>query len=927
MSAISGYISQIQNAVYGEQVRGAIVSALEQCYSDVSSPSLQTEAFQTALNAAYAGGILDIQTVTQISAMTNQNIIYRYNGTEAGKQKGLYYYSALSSAWVLIGSEIQSVANAAQMTDTSALYKFTGTAAGMVTGAIYAYNGSAWLPIGSGLMEAATAAQMTNTAAIYKYTGTESGYTTNALYYYNGLNWTPVSPTPDVNLAESGKPADAKATGAAIDTLQDEIDEINDTLESTGGLSLPKLNIFGDFSQMTAEKNEVNYYYHWMDGEDLRAGYVAAKWQGDSSTMLPKKNYTLKFYFDSAYHRKDKTGFFDLGKESKWVTKANYIDPTQARNVVSARLWGDVVKSRKTAPPTELINAPNYGATNGYPIEIYNNGEYLGIYTLIIPKDDWMLGMDEDNPLHCMLQGATNSTSADQNYATDFRTASLSGWDTEIGTLSTEMGNKFKALISFVMDSTDTVFHDELNNVLDVESAIDYYIFMLFIGAIDSAAKNLAMATYNGGDKWYCTYWDMDSTYGMDWNGGRLLSPLIQFPGDFGGNSLLWERLSSVFAAEIEARYIELRETVLSVDFCKKNFGVFFDMIGKENYKKDAVRWPAIPTINTDQTQFIPAWIAARANYLDPIIAPGMVVECTGLTLDKSTITFNDAHFEEITATKTPANSTQKITWSSSNNSVVRVAGGRLMPIAAGSAIITATCGEHSATCSITVNDISEEIEWSAAAQFAFDENGDVVPGTNYVQTNEFAGDIGNSLFASIDTNYTFPTFAVYDNKGRFSNLYGGNTNKVFLNLPGHSSKLSIHPKDATTTTPSAALRRVDVDWLASSIAITPNGLNGFVGNYAAGNQIISARPVLVEPEAVYMLSTDISSNSFLTVALFTKEGEFIGMQGGAVYSNNIPVLIPDDCYYVMLGVRANGSLDTFTQQNEIAQRLTFVKM
>lgn len=213
MSAISGFINTIRNAVYGEQVRGAIISALEACYSDVNAPSLQTAAFTAALNTAYAGGILDIQTVTQISSMTNQQIIYRYNGTQAGYQKGLYYYSALSSSWVLIGSEIHSVSLSSQMTDTNAIYKYTGTQTGMVQNSLYCYNGTAWVPIGSGVLTASTAAQMTNEGAIYKYTGSEAGYVTNALYYHNGTAWVPVSAPTDYTMEAGGTPADARAIG------------------------------------------------------------------------------------------------------------------------------------------------------------------------------------------------------------------------------------------------------------------------------------------------------------------------------------------------------------------------------------------------------------------------------------------------------------------------------------------------------------------------------------------------------------------------------------------------------------------------------------------------------------------------------------------------------------------------------------------
>lgn len=169
-SAISGYIATIRNAVYGEQVRGAIANALEACYSDVENPDLQSAAFLEAIEEAYENGVLDIIEVTQVSAMTNENIIYRYMGTETG-------YTANT---------------------------------------LYFHNGSAWVPIGSGVRTVATASLMTDTGAIYKYTGTETGYVQNALYYHNGTTWVPVAPLTDKTLSVSGSPADAEATGDKI---------------------------------------------------------------------------------------------------------------------------------------------------------------------------------------------------------------------------------------------------------------------------------------------------------------------------------------------------------------------------------------------------------------------------------------------------------------------------------------------------------------------------------------------------------------------------------------------------------------------------------------------------------------------------------------------------------------------------------------
>lgn len=190
MSAISGYLTSILNAVYGEQVRSAIVNAITQCYDDVTNPNLNTEAFSTAIEAAYADGFLDIQEKSTIAGMTNEKIIYRY----------------------------------------------TGTAAGYVHNGLYYYDGSAWKPIGSGIQIASTAAGMTDTNAIYKYTGSETGYVTNGLYYYNGTAFVTIVDeiTTDTTLTVDGGVADAKAVGDRLDTIESSISDIEDALDGIG---------------------------------------------------------------------------------------------------------------------------------------------------------------------------------------------------------------------------------------------------------------------------------------------------------------------------------------------------------------------------------------------------------------------------------------------------------------------------------------------------------------------------------------------------------------------------------------------------------------------------------------------------------------------------------------------------------------------
>ena len=48
-------------------------------------------------------------------------------------------------------------------------------------------------------------------------------------------------------------------------------------------------------------------------------------------------------------------------------------------------------------------SSPNNGAIDGFPVEIYINDEFLGVYTWNIPKDAWMFDMDENNPNHLVV--------------------------------------------------------------------------------------------------------------------------------------------------------------------------------------------------------------------------------------------------------------------------------------------------------------------------------------------------------------------------------------------------------------------------------------------------------------------------------------------------------------------------------------------
>lgn len=89
------------------------------------------------------------------------------------------------------------------------------------------------------------------------------------------------------------------------------------------------------------------------------------------------------------------------------------------------------------------------------------------------------------------------------------------------------------------------------------------------------------------------------------------------------------------------------------------------------------------------------------ANKLDTVLFD--TIPCTGISLDNQTLSINFGSTGTLTATVTPANTTDQITWSSSDTSVAAVSNGVVAANDIGQATITATCGSYSATCTVTV--------------------------------------------------------------------------------------------------------------------------------------------------------------------------------------------------------------------------------
>lgn len=397
-------------------------------------------------------------------------------------------------------------------------------------------------------------------------------------------------------------------------------------------IHISRLYMYGDTAAMSKD-NTVTMRFRYIGAEDYindnlesgiresgkrRGGWVRVKWQGSSSVAFPKKNYTLAFYQDEYGGKKRSIPFRDKwGAQSKYNAKANFIDPTQCRNVVAAKLWGECVRSRN--PDSEsyirMHALPNAGAVDGYPMLVFINDKYQGIYTMNIPKSDWMFGMEDGVGENTVLCGERYNSSTEF-----YGPPAVDGtdWDYEVEPADKSwVQASFAAIYAAISmpESSETEKDAKkaaLEKCVDIYSVMDYDIFLETLGLTDNTGKNQLMATYDGA-RWIMSAYDMDTAFGNHWSGAKY------WPADKNydlGNGLTWA-VRLLYPDKYAARKAELKNGCLSAsNILDKllNFGID---IPQEAYRAEAEIWPDMCGANANAMQQIVAFILRRGGQTD----------------------------------------------------------------------------------------------------------------------------------------------------------------------------------------------------------------------------------------------------------------------------------------------------------------------
>lgn len=405
-----------------------------------------------------------------------------------------------------------------------------------------------------------------------------------------------------------------------IKCKEESFERINATVD------LPQLYLDGDISLISKEYAcavEADY----SDGDNSFSSFATIKYQGHTSMTFDKKNFTIKFYKDNSVSQKNDISLNGWDATSKYCLKANYIDFSSARNIVSSNIWSDVVASRKNLD-INIAESEFYGGVDGYPVALFINNEYQGLYTFNIPKDEstYKIADSENEAMFIINSGTTEAanfraliTEAEKDF--DFE---LEYSYPEDAQWPYESMNK---LIDFVINNDGEDFRNGIEKHLDVDAAIDYLITAYALGVTDNFSKNMILITYDG-RKWIPNMYDLDTACGLVFDGTAYCKydfsvPFIAEDGKIssGTGNLLWDRILNNYTEEFKARYVELRKNILSTENMIKRYTDFINSVPTECYKNELKLYPDVPFGNINQVEQISSFMKSRCDHLDSVMA------------------------------------------------------------------------------------------------------------------------------------------------------------------------------------------------------------------------------------------------------------------------------------------------------------------
>ena len=389
---------------------------------------------------------------------------------------------------------------------------------------------------------------------------------------------------------------------------------------------------------------------------------AAFKYRGASSSNYPKRSYAIKLRDENGNSVDRK--LLGYRSDNNWILDAMYIDLACMRNRVATDLWNAFECKPYYADREKKVRT----GTRGKFVEVILNGQWWGLYCMTEKMDRKQLKLKKfvpaaqsttgKNEVHGVLYKSNQwtyevfmgheSNDDNDNKQVIYPHKKVSDYKNILGQ-ETWCEYEFKypdyedEAVEWrpLHDAANMVATSFILNIDSVKSRFDYpmlrdyYLFIDLLLATDNHGKNLFWYAYDTqgpeGDKLSLAPWDLDGTFGQDWDGviTNTKDVTLDFDtyiknyehGQFAIFDLIKSR--SEWQQDLKDRYAELRiKGVISGDSIANRFANYASLFEASLAdQREQNMWSKAYHSRHKDIQggatYAESWIRRRVNWLD----------------------------------------------------------------------------------------------------------------------------------------------------------------------------------------------------------------------------------------------------------------------------------------------------------------------
>lgn len=362
--------------------------------------------------------------------------------------------------------------------------------------------------------------------------------------------------------------------------------------------SIAKLNIKIDaLPAFKGDKKNCVVEVDWMNGNSFTKN-AEIDIQGATTANNPnylQKNYTIGFLNDDGSECNIKIGDFPF--DVKCQIKSFWTDSSHARDPVLSSIINDydmIKPYGSQLPYSKYYKGYETGAkciSLGIPFETYVNDSWHGLYHWILrfKRGNW--NVEKNNPDQILMK----SGSSDKPMTAESIQVNDEYWEFENPKLNDETRAKVMRLFDFLRTQNAAAYKAELHNYMDIDSVLEYFIWIDAFQLIDNFWGNLVLVTYDG-VIWHARVRDLDRSLGISFNDQSFLNPVTPLNQEEKYAKSIWfPKIWTAFQDELKIKYADMYQKVLNPEYLAKKFQQHENIIGAELFDKSLKKWSTRP--------------------------------------------------------------------------------------------------------------------------------------------------------------------------------------------------------------------------------------------------------------------------------------------------------------------------------------------